>query len=449
MKVNGIIAEYNPFHNGHKYQLEEARTALSADYTVVVMSGSFVQRGAPALLNKYLRAEMALRCGADLVLELPVYYAASSAEYFAAGAVSLLDKLGVVNHLCFGSECGNLNLLQKTAEILVQEPEGYRQLLQEQLRRGIPFPAAREEALALYTAALNAEQNVPKALASPNDILGIEYLKALITRDSSIKPYTTLRKGSAYHDDQIGQSHCSAQAIRQLITGKYPTGISLPAGILPEHDAGQQTAQGLELLASKMPSPALEILKHHLETLPKGAVPMTANALSSALHYKLLSEQHQGFSKYLDVTEDLSRRICSKIYQFESFETFAAQLKSRELTYTRISRCLLHILLNITKDSMNACKELDDTPYARVLGFRREASPLLGAIKENAGIPLITSLAEARRSLLEAYPQAALAQKAWEMLQREITISSIYEGAAAILQGKPMQNEYRQPLVIV
>lgn len=124
-------------------------------------------------------------------------------------------------------------------------------------------------------------------------------------------------------------------------------------------------------------------------------------------------------------------------------------MKSRELTYTRISRCLLHILLNITKDSMNACKELDDTPYARVLGFRREASPLLGAIKENAGIPLITSLAEARRSLLEAYPQAALAQKAWEMLQREITISSIYEGAAAILQGKPMQNEYRQPLVIV
>ena len=149
MPVNGIIAEYNPFHNGHKYQLEESRRLTGADYTIVVMSGDFVQRGAPALVNKRLRAEMALRCGADLVLELPVLYATASSEYFAAGATALLDKLGVVTHLCFGSECGEIQGLKRIAAFLAQEPDGYRAVLKPLLRRGLAYPDARAEALSL------------------------------------------------------------------------------------------------------------------------------------------------------------------------------------------------------------------------------------------------------------------------------------------------------------
>ena len=193
MRVNGIISEYNPFHNGHKYLLTESKKATSADYTVIVMSGNFVQRGAPALINKYKRAEMALQNGADLVLELPKYYATASAEYFAMGGISLLDKLGVVTNLSFGSECGDLAVLEKIARILVEEPNDYTILLRENLKKGQSYPTARTNALLEYNADFGEYKDV---LSSPNNILGIEYLKALLKRKSSIQPYTLLRTGA-------------------------------------------------------------------------------------------------------------------------------------------------------------------------------------------------------------------------------------------------------------
>lgn len=208
MKVVGIIAEYNPFHRGHEYQIRYVRETLGADYVIVAMSGDFVQRGAPALMEKYLRAEMALLGGADLVLELPIQVSTASAEGFAAGGVSLLDGLGCVDELCFGSECGDTEILMETARILVAEPPVYRDFLQKNLRDGMSFPLARSRALTSYVAKSAISdvssgdghfifpEQMDSILSSPNNILGIEYCKALLRQNSSIRPHALLRKGS-------------------------------------------------------------------------------------------------------------------------------------------------------------------------------------------------------------------------------------------------------------
>lgn len=411
MKVNGIIAEYNPFHNGHKYHLEESRCQTGADYTIIIMGGSFMQRGAPALLDKYSRAKMALLCGADLVLELPSYYAASSAEYFAMGSVSLLDKLGVADYLCFGSECGNLPVLKEIAEILLKEPAEYTSLLRHLLKQGYSYPNARSWALVQYAPSLSNHKDV---LASPNNILGIEYLKALSRRKSSISPLTTIRAGSSYHDRRLGVCQSSALAIRQAVFSR----------------------QDFEFLESQMPPEAYHIISLFLSQ----AKPVHINDFSAQLQYKLLTESRQGYAHYLDISEDLSDRIRNSLMQFDSFQGFCDLLKSKELTYTRISRCLLHILLNMKTETMEAYRDRDYIPYARVLGFRRDAAPLLTAVKKNSSIPLVTKLADADR---------LLDKKALEMLNQEILTNSIYESVLAMKAGRKTANEYSTPIVII
>lgn len=441
MAVNGIIAEYNPFHNGHKYQLEESRHLTGADYTIVVMSGNFVQRGAPALADKRLRAEMALRCGADLVLELPVLYAAASSEFFAAGAVALLDRLGVVTHLAFGSECGDVDALKQIAAFLIREPEAYRTALKRFLKQGLSYPDAREKALSVQfppardkTGTLanqiplsknrcsspnpgesSLPENCGEILASPNNILGIDYIKSILNRKSSILPVTVKRKGAGYHDLlPAANTQASALALRQaLYRGREP---------------GQ--------LQSFMPEEALALLTSYLAE-NRAVFP---NDISGILYYRLLLEKESGYEKYLDVSPDLSNRIQNRLRQFTGFTAFCDLLKTRELTYTRISRSLLHILLGIEKGTMALGRELDDAPYARVLGFRRSAAPLLSAVKSHSSIPLITKLAGAKKSLPE---------KAGRLLSLDILSSEIYKGIAFGAVGRPVPNEFSEPLVIL
>ena len=182
MKIVGLITEYNPFHNGHEYHIQQAKKITGADYCIAVMSGNYVQRGAPAFLPKHLRADMALRSGCDLIIELPVCYATGSAEYFAKGAISILNNLGCVDFICFGSECGEYNKLEKIASLLAEEPEDFKSLLQNNLKSGKTFPLARQQALKDY---LN-DDSLDCILEEPNNILGIEYIKALILSDSKM-----------------------------------------------------------------------------------------------------------------------------------------------------------------------------------------------------------------------------------------------------------------------
>ena len=215
MKTAGIIAEYNPFHTGHEYQINYIKEKLRTDYVVIAMSGDFVQRGTPALFSKYVRAEMALRSGADLVLELPVSISSASAELFARGGVQLLDGLGVTDILCFGSECGDTDALMELAKILAEEPEAFQDALRRNLKNGMTFPKARSMAL---SAVFPESEKYQQLLSSPNNILGIEYCKAILRENSSISPVSIKREGNDYHENTLSENHFpSASAIRNAI----------------------------------------------------------------------------------------------------------------------------------------------------------------------------------------------------------------------------------------
>ena len=195
-KVLGIIAEYNPFHNGHLYHLEQSKKMTSSNYTVAIMSGNFTQRGSTSLIDKWSKAEIAIQCGVDLVIELPVLYAISSAENFAEGAIKTLDSLKVVDYISFGAETSDIDLLDKFAEVLYTEPKEYKTLLSHELKKGLSFPKARENALMMY---LNDIRKYANVLSSPNNILGIEYLKAMKKLKSNLHPISIARYETGYN----------------------------------------------------------------------------------------------------------------------------------------------------------------------------------------------------------------------------------------------------------
>lgn len=427
MNVNGIIAEYNPFHNGHKYQLEESVRLTNADFTVVVMSGNFVQRGAPALVGKRLRTEMALRCGADLVLELPVLYATASSEYFAAGAVALLHKLGVVTHLCFGSECGATAKLQQIAAFLAEEPKAYQTALKQLLKQGLSYPDAR--AKALRSSFPDNGTNYDELLSSPNNILGIDYIKEIIRRQSDMIPVTVKRIGSGYHDTFPAENLTGISASCNMPLQPAPVSALAIRQALYE---GQLPAQ----LHPFMPEEVWPLLDVYLAENN----PLYLDAFSNLLYYKLLLEKEEGYEKYLDVSAWLSNRIRNSLNSFSGFGSFCDILKTKAITHTRISRCLIHILLGITKEDMANGRAQEDTPYARMLGFSRSALPLLRAVKAHSRIPLITRLADAQKSL---------PQEAGRLLKQDILASEIYKGLAFGGTGRPAPNEFSTPLVIV
>ena len=280
MKIVGLITEYNPFHNGHLHHIREAKRVTGADAAIVVMSGDYVQRGVPAFMPKRLRTEMALKCGASAVFELPVCYATGSAEYFALGAVSLLDSLGIVDAVCFGSECNDLDALSHVADILTREPDDYRSLLKKSLKKGVSFPSARHEAMLEYT-------RVPAYAAlldDPNNILGIEYLKSLKKLNSRMIPFTIQREGAHYHDRVLSPGRLSsASAIRSLLAFSGSSLHTDPTGGTFENTSFENILSELE---DQVPSCCLELL----EDFHRVQYPVYQNDLSLLLKYKLLNK---------------------------------------------------------------------------------------------------------------------------------------------------------------
>ena len=412
MKIAAIIAEYNPFHNGHYYQVEETRKQTGADYILAVLSGDFVQRGGPALCNKYLRTKMALKGGIDAVIELPSLYAVSSAEYFAGGGVTLLNQLGVVDFLSFGSEIGELPALMKCAHSLYAFDESNQSAIKENLKLGYSYPAARDKVLT---------SDERKLLSSPNNILGIEYCKALLSSQSSIHPFTIKRQDEGYHQTALTSTpngvsgYASASAIR-LALSREP-----------------------ESAASYLPDEVYEILKNnHVSSFLT-----SENDFSGLLHYKLLSEQSKGFDSYLDCTPDLSDKIKKKLPAYTSFSGFCRLLKSKDLTYSRISRVLTHILLEIKTPEFYKpvfAKRKLFVPYARLLGFRKTASPMLSKMKKHSAIPLISKPADAS-SLLD--------QNAFALFQQDVSCACIYESLLLDKFGLPVVNEWKQSPIIL
>lgn len=411
MKTVGLITEYNPFHNGHAYHIEKAKMLTGADRVIVVMSGDFVQRGAPAVMPKHLRAESALLSGASLIIELPVCFATGSAEYFAQGSISLLNRLGCIDSICFGSECGDLHLLKEIAQILADEPIEYQTALKQALKEGASFPAARQEALNIYS------DKYSEILASPNNILGIEYLKALAKIHSKMEPFTIKRIGAGYHDMNIDGQFSSATAIRSDIYQLADVNSSSES--LP-----------LTHIQTQVPSSCHELMKKNYQT----RYPVKADDFSLLLKAKLLSETAGSLSHYLDMSPELANRILRLRNDYLSFEQFCDLLKTKELTRSRISRSFIHVLLGITNDWLTAMKA--PAPYARILGFRRDHADLLGILKRTSDIPLITSPA-----------RAVLADTVYQMLELDIYASNLYESVITDLYGTPFHNELTKQII--
>ena len=420
--ITGIIAEYNPFHKGHSYQIKGARELTGDRYVLVIMSGDFVQRGAPAIFDKYSRTRMALLGGADAVLELPSYWACGSAEYFAKGAAEILDALGCVDHLCFGSESGDIDSLQEIGQVLAREPEGFQILLKKNLKKGFSFPLARKKALTEYLGSLSSEsshgqiniQEILRLLDSPNNLLGIEYCKALCRLDSRIIPVTIRREGSGYHEESISSSMPSATALRRALIGTKEKETSLS-----------------RLLSHAQP----DSVAAFTEKLLSSQCPVTEEDFSLLLKCQLLLHSPEELAAFADVSLDLARRIRRELNHFASFSQFIFLLKTREMTYTRISRALLHILLSITQEDM-----AESPGYVRLLGFRRESSPLLRRLQDSSRIPIVTKAADYRKQI---------PKDQWKGFEKDLFCADLYESVKAEKSQKAFVSDLQRSPVIL
>jgi predicted nucleotidyltransferase len=417
MKNVGIIAEYNPFHNGHQYQIEEIRRRTHASRVIVAMSGDFVQRGAPALIDKYARTRMALTCGVDLVLELPVLWATASAEDFAMAGVTLLDQTGCVDVLCFGAETDDLPLLQAIADLLVTEPEPFRTALVRHLKNGKHYPAARAAAV---RETLKTDLVSDDVLKNPNNILAIEYLKALKRRNSSMKPYLIRREGAGFHEDAIqADSFSSASAIRAVLLRQKHDDSEVPTVVLPEQN-----------MIDAMPSSAYAILSDYLRSQNL----VDSNDFSSILNYLLLAQTKEDYARCSDLDAALAARMEAARHSFSSFDAFCSACKTRDVTYTRVSRALTHLLLGITDDDIARAKQLDYIPYLRILGLKKNVGHT--ALRKHAALPLVAKLADARKQMS---PDAL-----W-MLEKDVFASDLY----ATVSGAACRNEYQKSPIIL
>lgn len=429
MKTVGIIAEYNPFHNGHLYQLQKAKALSTADFVIVVLSGNFVQRGTPALLDKYARCEMALRCGADLVVELPVCYATGSAEYFAKGAISILDKLKV-DALCFGSECGSIDALRRAAQILSDEPEDFRETLAYHLHRGLSFPAARSLALTRCLADAAFDDSL---LKSPNNILGIEYLKALIKRRSPMEVYTLPRQGAGYLECSLpAQKGAPANSPAQSKEGAPAKRQCFCSALALRHQL--LDGSSCEGLSPFMPEAALHILERELSF----GKSVCTEDFSSMLFYRLLQLQPDGYHAFADISDALSDKIGKLLEHYISWTQFCSDLlKSKDITHSRLNRSLLHILLNIQKQDLAYYEAEGNAQYARILGFRETSRGLFACLPKD--FPLLSKLSGAVKLLSPA---------GMRQLRQDIFAAHLYESIKTQKTGVPMQNEYRRQIII-
>lgn len=398
MKIAAVIAEYNPFHNGHFYQLNTIREKLGADRIIVVMSGNFTQRGIPAIIDKFDRCRMVLENGADVVFELPVYYATGSAEFFAQGAVSLLDKLGVVDMLHFGSEDGKLDTLLACANILANEPVSFKETLSTLLKEGVSFPTAQAKALTeellKHNIPIATQNNLQQTIALPNNTLGIEYIKALLQKRSSIQPMTLKREGNQYHELKITDEHfASANAIRSFL---FNLTASNNLKELSDSTTTDSISYVYDSIQNQLPKSVYDYFvdKTNQEFL-------FPDDFSTVLYFKLLTALHSGngLEEYYDVTEPIRDIITKNLTHFTTLSDFCLACKSKNLTYNRISRCLTHILLDLKQEQIQEYKANDYASYARLLGFTKNGKDVLKLIKTNSSIPVISKLTKAFKEL--------------------------------------------------
>ncbi len=364
MKTLAIIAEYNPFHNGHLYHLNTAKELSGASHSITLMSGNFLQRGVPAMWDKYTRGHMSTVCGIDLALELPFPYATGSAKDFASGAVNILDKLNTIDYLCFGAENDDIVLLTKIADLINEETPLYKELLTEALSSGLSFPEAR--AKAIYNSLDNKDKELSSIINQPNNILAIEYIAALLRTSSTIKPVIIKRKESMYHDKKLHSSISSATAIRNSVVAS-PTNI--------------------EQLKTQLPLEVYELICSSFGV----SWPVLPEMLTPFLQAQLLNPIN--FSEICDISEDFANKLYN-INPATNYQDIAEHLTSKDLTASRVYRNLIHLILQYRESDRNLFLQNGYAMYANIISFRRESSALIKQINEQTSIPLITKKAD-------------------------------------------------------
>jgi predicted nucleotidyltransferase len=367
MNTLGIVVEYNPFHNGHLFHLKHSIKKVNASHTIAAMSGDFVQRGTPAFTDKWVRTKMALDSGINLVIELPTLFAIQDAGGFATGAVKLLERTGVCKNLVFGSESNNIDSLKFLAKMMVENEYTLSEMEEKYVKKGFSHPNARKYALKdfLYNMSMDDDkrEQIIEILARSNDILGIEYLKALKIIRSEIEPNCIPRTGSAYNDNKIAANFSSATAIRKAFQMKKTTGI--------KENVPLHVWETLETLEEKLKLPNLE---HYEITL--------LNKL------RALTRDH--LKKFYGFTEGLDLRFLKAALLSRNLEELLQKVKSKRFTYTRLQRLLLYFLFEITKQDISESEEFGPQ-YIRVLGFDEKGREVLSEMRDRATIPIIST----------------------------------------------------------
>lgn len=396
MAAVGLITEYNPFHNGHKFHLQKALELTKSDTSVVIMNGNFVQRGMPAIADKYTRTEMALAEGADFVFELPVQFGLSSAEDFARGSVLMLHELGFVDSLCFGSESGNINQLDQFAELFANEPTKYKKDLNFLLKEGFSYPAAREKA------ALKAlDFTGVSPLSTSNNLLGIEYLKALKQFHCTIQPFTITRTGTGYHDLNTKEGIASASAIRMMNTSKERKAV--------------------------MPENAAQIYENYRTTHNL----IDIRHFSDMIYYALMQNRDR-LEYFKDISLDLANRIRNALPYYTDAVSFLERLDTKQYTRVRLNRCLFQVLIGLEKQS-----DIYDSIPLRLLGMRKEKSHLLNRIPN--------------RQLLVTKPSKAketLSREAYTILETDFFATDLYSFVSSAGQTLRADSEYKHSPII-
>lgn len=360
IKVLGLITEYNPFHNGHKYHLEESKKATGCDYSVAIMSGNFLQRGEPALINKWTRARMAVASGVDLVIELPCLYASNSAEYFAFGSTYILNSTGLIDSICFGSESGEINWLSKVANLLAYESEEFKSSLNRYLDLGNNYPKSRELAIA---ECLSLDYNI----SAPNNILGLEYIKNLIQLNSNIQVATIKRIKAEYNSININSNICSATAIRHIL----------------------KSSNNLNELKNVVPTTTMNILQ---DGISDSYAPIFTEDFSQMLLYKIRSSSTDYIKTIHDVREGLEHRILRASLESTDYVQLLDLIKTKRYTETSIKRILIKILLDITQDMAGTGDNKVPPSYIRVLDFNKKGAAIIKKMKKTSSLPIITNL---------------------------------------------------------
>lgn len=384
--VLGIVTEYNPFHNGHVLHLNESKKITNADFTIAIMSGNFVQRGDTAIFDKWARTEMALKQGIDLVIELPTLYAISSAENFADGAIKILSTLGIIDYLSFGSEIGEIKALNDVAEVLYREPKEFSELIKNQLRSGLSYPKAREIAISLF---FGSSQKYTDILQNPNNILGVEYLKALKKYKSNIKALTIKRNYSEYNSKTIKKGFASATAIRTMIAEE-------------------------KNVHSVVPFESYEIME---KLIQNGEYVPSIKAFEKEIIYILRKMPIQDIADLPDVTEGLENRIKQAANSSNTLEELITKIKTKRFTQTRIQRILLYALIGIKEKDIQMSKRT--LPYIRVLGFNKHGKRIISSIAENN--PKAKIVVSVKR-----FVENNKEQKLQTMMAKDIASTNIY-----------------------